>query len=48
MTFTLKIKVLYVKLAGLQLLLSLKNKFKMQILPYKKFGYGIDTELIRN
>jgi len=32
MTFTLKIKVLYVKLAGLQLLLSSKIKFRMQIL----------------
>ena len=31
-TFTLKIKVLYVKLAGLQLLLSSKSKFRMQIL----------------
>ena len=32
MTYTLKIKVLYVKLAGLQHLLSLKSKFRMQIL----------------
>ena len=34
MIYTLKIKVLYVKLAGLQLLLSSKSKFKMQILSF--------------